>query len=151
MRHRLVYTAVGSALTISALVLSIGLLSNGSSAESSLRTPTHGTIPEEAFTETGLDMEKLPDLIAVADPKGGEAPVGYARKIDMFPGEYGDPELASQEYRLIPVYDATGTVLLGNVFPDYGFVPLDVSEALGFDINKLIETKTTVDEENGQP
>lgn len=151
MRRRFVITVAASLLGAGALALPIGLLSAGSSAEMGKESPTYGTIPERAFTPTGIDVEQLPDLIAVANPDGSEDPVGYARKTDMFPGEYGNTELAAQEYRLIPVYDRTGQVLLGNVYPDYGFVPLDVSSASGFDIDSLIRTKTTVSEQTRLP
>ena len=138
-------------LLAGAVALGAAALSHGPSAGSAPRVLTYGTIPRAAFGEAGVDLQKVPDLIAVADPTGGSEPVGYARKEDLYPEAFGNPDLGMREYRLIPVYDAAGTKLLGSVYPDYGFVSLDVSDDPSFDINSLIHTKTTTVENLEQP
>lgn len=126
---------------LATLALGASLALHRTRADSVVASQTHGTIPPQAFSERGLDLTRVPDLVAIADPDGGPSPVGYSRKVDLYPSAFGDSELAAREYRLVPVYDARGTTLIGHLYPDYGFVSLETSSSSGFDINALIQAR----------
>lgn len=105
----------------------------GASAE----PPTFGGVSDAMYDADGaIRLDRVPDLIEVADHAGGIA--GYAWKTDVFaPAESSSsrPTIGN-----IPVYDETGTDLRGFLIPDRGFVDLDSLSSGEF----LSQTLTTV-------
>ncbi len=108
--------------------------SGGASDNKPPRPLSYGTVPDEAFTDKGIDVSKVPDLIEVADPSGSKVPVGYVRKQDLYPEAFNDGEdsAAVQELQIIPVYDQTGSELAGYVYANFGFVSLEQWNDPGF-------------------
>lgn len=99
----------------------VGLAAAAQSSDASpdRAAPTSGTVPDAAFSRdgSGLDMERVPELIAVSGQEGDT--VGYLKKSDLYPTD------GSQPLEILPVWDESGTELLGHTYPNgVGFMSL---------------------------
>lgn len=78
------------------------------------RGPTKGRIPEDAFEEGRIKVDKVPDYIVSYARDGAVA--GYMRKTDFF----GSEELPKR----IAVFDETLSRVVGHMVVNRGFVPI---------------------------
>lgn len=105
---------IGSVVALSALaVVAYASTTGAQTRESS--SATKGTIPEAAWTERGPDPEMVPDYISVLGNDGEVA--GYIeKKLALSPPD--------DESTIIPVYGEDLRTIVGNFYPNRGFVPL---------------------------
>ena len=94
---------------------------------------TAGTLPRQALTPRGLDLNKVPDFVSVVNGHGQV--VGYVPKHDLIPTRSipatdgsDQPTAAIRNAQTasmtMTVYGPDLKTVVGHLFPDQGFVPL---------------------------
>jgi hypothetical protein len=89
--------------------------------------PLVGPIPEEALSEDGVNLDKVPEYVEVAT--GDDTQRGYVRKDEFFqePALPSSPEEAltlNSQVKVLDVFDSTTTNRIGHWVSGAGFVPL---------------------------
>lgn len=119
LRHSRQSLTYSSSLAVVALILIIGIASNGFGMFSA-SGPTKGGMPYDP--PKGPPYDKVPDYLSVDI---GPGKIGYTPKAYLTApnGTTNAPLLG----RVAPVYASNLTTLLGHEYPDIGFVPLGSS------------------------
>lgn len=93
--------------------------------------PTAGRMPSQSGLPS--DEKAIPDLVAVENDQ--QQVVGYAWKSDLEPGAgKRSPDEPTPTTPAISVWDSSGQILQGHMFPDgVGFVTLAEEQARGLD------------------
>jgi hypothetical protein len=92
--------------------------------------------------------DKVPALVPVADRNDGHV-VGYVKREHLYPEVFGGDSNAGGPFAAgsdepLPVVDVQGN-LVGHTYTDIGYVPLEESQAPGFDPNKLRRPQPAAD------
>lgn len=97
---------------------------------------TAGTLPRQALTPRGLDLNKVPDFVSVVNGRGQV--VGYVPKQDLIPTRSlpatdgsDQPKAAIRNAQTasmtMTVYGPDLKTVVGHLYPDQGFVPLGIN------------------------
>lgn len=108
-----------------ALVAILGLTGISIASATDDDTPTVGTIPPDAFSDTGsLDADRVPEFV-VTSGRDGE-PVGFTAKKDLVVEE-GRTSAQQDINERTPVYGDDLKTVVGHMYAGVGFVAIGES------------------------